>query len=65
MMIFLILFIAHSSLSQTVLATYTGFVQTFSQVDLDFFLTYSGVSPFNIASIGTSPVAASACTTSN
>ena len=58
-------FIADSSLSQAVLATYTGFVQTFSQTDLNSFLTYSGVAPFNITSMGTSPVAASACTASN
>ena len=64
-MIFLILFIAHSSLSQAVLATYTGFVQTFSQTDLNSFLTYSGVTPFNIAFIGTSPVTSSACSTSD
>ena len=56
---------ADSSLSQAVLATYTGFVQTFSQTDLNSFLTYSGVTPFNITSMGTSPVAASACTASN
>ena len=56
---------ADSSLSQTVLATYTGFVQTFSQTDLNSFLAYSGVTPYNITSFGTSPVAASACTASN
>ena len=47
------------------LATNTGFVQTFSQVDLNSFLTYSGITPSTITSIGTSPVAASACTASN
>ena len=53
------------SLSQAVLATFTGYVQTFSQADMNSFLTYSGVTPFNINAFGTTPVAASACTTSN
>ena len=56
---------ADSSLSQAVLATFTGYVQTFSQTDLNSFLTYSGATPVNITSVGTSPVSASACIASN
>ena len=47
------------------LSAYTGFVQTFSQVDLDSFLTYSGVPLSTVTSIGTSPVAPADCSNSN
>ena len=56
---------ADSSLSQAVLSSYTGYVQTFSQTDLNSFLTYSAITPFNITSIGTSPVAPAYCSNSN